>query len=190
MLDGLDPEREILLTYEKLGYITMYQAHVTPRFSSIISFFLNITPNASEAEIIEGYNKARTAIGLPPLPDAKGLGSIAFTALLVSEGIHLDNAVHVRLSPDTGIAPLYFLAPDNEISAEIPDGRVASFGIFLNVPEGDDYELEYTMDDGECTRVTGELSGWPARDDRANVIRVPAGADATTFGTMPACVRH
>lgn len=170
-LDGLEPEREILLTYEKTGYVTAYQPIVTPRFSSVIRYFLSLVPAAD-------------------LEKGKGLSSIAFTASSLSEGLGVDNTIHVRLSPDTGVEPTYFLRPDYETSPVIPEGRVADFGIFYEVPPGDDYELEYTMDDGECVRIPNEMSGWAAKDGRTNVTRVPAGAEATTYATTQACVRN
>ena len=147
-------------------------------------------------EGVEGRSKSAPVLPFVPASELKERCELCVQESCTSlrdnppEGrLYLDNTVHVRLNPDTGIEPMYFLAPDYEVSAVIPEGRVATFGHFPNVPPGE-YELEYSMDDGECARYSDELSGWPAKDGRTNVTRVIAGADATTYATMQVCVRN
>jgi hypothetical protein len=179
-LEGLSPAREILLSFEKPGYRTTLQPIVTPQFSSEIGAVLLSSNDAANQLLM---SEARTALGPE---DAAGLGAIAFTAQRPLD-TYLDQSIRVRLLPEQGIRPIYALNPDWTYASEIPEDSAAAWAIFVDVPPGD-YELEYTMDDGECIRVSTDSAGWPAHDGRTNVTRVTARADSVTYQTTQVCV--
>lgn len=184
-LSGLEPERETLLVYEKADHLALYQPLVTPRFSGWIRGAY-ITPAQGTTEV---FNAKRVAAGQAELPPSTGLGSLVFSALIGS-GPSLDRSVHVRIEPGYGIAPMYLLGNTGDVTTEIEEGQSVSWGIFLNVPPRDDYEITYTMDDGECVFYQNDLGGWPVGDRRPNVTRVPVRADSVTNIVAPTCIRH
>jgi hypothetical protein len=98
--------------------------------------------------------------------------------------------VHVQLHPDTGIPALYLLSDNSTVAASPPTRRAtASWGIFLNVPAGE-YDLEFSMEDGQCTWTSSDLSGWPARDGRPNVARGPVNDRTNTYAIALACAAN
>jgi hypothetical protein len=180
MIAGIDPEREVTVRYEKQGFLTVYQPIVTPMFSGRLNIVLRPV-EGNDAR----FQAARATAGLDPLPPSDGLGSISFNAIR-AEGAYLDGKVQVRLEPEYGVDALYAMR-SGELVTEIPENDYANWGIFLNVPPGDDYALVFTMDDGECAFQAGELGGWPAHDGRTNAIRVPVHADGVTYLTCALC---
>jgi hypothetical protein len=185
LLPEVDPSQQVTLRFEKPGHVTVYQSLVTPEWSARLGATYLMPSEGHQ----DAFNAARIAAGLDALPSDDGLGSISFSAFLPGT-IYLDPAIHVRVEPDYGgVEPLYDLAVRSGFAVEVPEDDAATWGIFLNVPPRDSYDLVYTMDKGECSFYESELGGWPAEDGRSNVVRIPVFPDGVTFLVAPSCVR-
>jgi hypothetical protein len=179
ILSGLQPEREIVLTYRKAGFVPMLQALVTPRWSHSLPA-RTLVPNDID---LSGYNVALRAAGRPEVDLSNvGLPSVSFGSLSA-----VDSRLHVRLDPDPGSEPFYFLLPSGEIALTVPPDRIANFGVFIFVEPREDYELVYEHDDGDCVFVAGSSAGWPSKQGRPNATRVPVRDGYTTYATAEFC---
>jgi hypothetical protein len=179
ILSGLQPEREIVLTYRKDGFLPMLQALVTPRWSSGLAAH-QLVPNDID---LSGFNIALRAAGRPEVDLSNaGVPSVSFGA---APGF--DGRLHVRLDPDPGSEPFYFLLPGGESALTVPPDGTANFGVFVNVEPREDYELVYEHDDGDCVYVAGSIAGWPSKQGRSNATRVPVRDGYTTYVTAEFC---
>jgi hypothetical protein len=177
VLEGLEPERELLLTFAKPDYVPTLLALVTPRWSSTLGM-LYLTPHANIASL---NAKLRDAGRGELDPGSELLPWVPFSAVA-----GLTSKLHVRLDPDPGSRP-FFVLDTGELALEIPADRRASFGQFVEVPAREDYELMYENDDGLCNYYASALGGWPANSGRPNATRIPVRAGYMTYPTLQDC---
>jgi hypothetical protein len=177
VLEGLEPEHEILLTFSKSAYVPTLLALVTPRWSSTLGV-LFLTPEANVPSLNASLRDAgRTDLA----PEGELLSWVPFSAVggLTSE-------VRVRLEPDPGSQP-FFILDTGELALEIPADRSASFGQFVEVPPREDYELVYEADGGACDYYPSALGGWPPSSGRSNATRIPVREGFMTYPSLQEC---
>lgn len=182
-LTGLSPEREVVVTYRKDGFVPALRALVTPRWSSTLGT-VQLVPTDYD---LSGFNDALRAAGRPELDLSNlGLPSVSFSAVSGANS-NIDVGLHVQLDPSSASEPFYFLAPSAEIAVAVASDQNAGWGIFLNVEPREDYELVYEHDDGDCEYVPSSFAGWPSKRGRPNATRVPVREGYTTYATWVFC---
>lgn len=184
-LDGLPPETDILLVYEKGGYLPTIQAMESPRWSTGIA-----TPGLAHPDYQrDAFNMQLRAAGLPELAAWEEVAAISFAAI-VGTSYQLEPGVQVTLDPPSGSGPFYVYS-DNSSSLDPPSDTAAQFGIFFNVePREEGYELVYSYAGGECARYANTFGGWQPRSGRVNALRVPARAGSPTYPYAAYCWTH
>lgn len=179
VIDGLEPEREIVLTFRRDGFVPTLMALVTPRWSSTLGILY--LPHGDG--FLDSYNAALHRAGRPELD--RGASSNGLPAVIFSVLNGFSWRIHVHLEPDRGSDPFYQV--DGRLELEIPEGQFAVLGGYLNVPPGEDYELVFEDPDGECRFYPRGTGGWPSKSGRANAIRVPVRESFLNYESVADC---
>ena len=176
-LEGLEPEQEALVTLTKPGFVPILLTFVTPRWSSSLGILY-----LTALDDLRQLSETLKAMGRSDIdPNGSRLPLVSFTAVG-----GLTREVRVHLEPDPGSAPFYLLEPP-EIALDIPEGRLAVFGEYIDVPARDDYELVYEPDQGTCRYYPSALGGLPAPSGRSNAARVIVREGFMTYVVLLSC---